>query len=298
MQKYIIYGAANAGAFLLNSVTQYWGGEVLFFIDSDPLKCGTLFHGIRVIAPREVLFHDYDLILIASRTYKDDMLNTLRENLGVPENKIVSDLFQPEEECLSIRRDWLEQMASHFRCQNISGSIAECGVYRGEFAAYLNAHFPERRLYLFDTFEGYDSRDVDFEKIKDKNEHSVSYGGCATSIERVLSIMPHPDVLEIRQGYVPDTFEGCDDTFAFVNIDFNLYLPTKAALRFFWPRMAAGGIILCHDYFSTVCRDTQGRKHPFISCPGIAKACNEFATEGGLRFVPFADRLSVMFLKL
>jgi hypothetical protein len=44
------------------------------------------------------------------------------------------------------------------------GSVAECGVFRGHFASHLNVCFSGRKLYLFDTFEGFHTRDIEYEK--------------------------------------------------------------------------------------------------------------------------------------
>ena len=44
--------------------------------------------------------------------------------------------------------------------------MAELGVYRGEFAKEINKVFPDRTLYLFDTFEGFAEQDCDTEVKK------------------------------------------------------------------------------------------------------------------------------------
>lgn len=44
--------------------------------------------------------------------------------------------------------------------KNISSSVAEAGVFRGEFAKYINQFFPDRKLYLYDTFEGFNASDM------------------------------------------------------------------------------------------------------------------------------------------
>jgi hypothetical protein len=38
-----------------------------------------------------------------------------------------------------------------------------------------------------------------------------------------------------------------NETFCFVHLDLDLYIPTLASLRFFWPRVATGGIIMLDD---------------------------------------------------
>ena len=42
-------------------------------------------------------------------------------------------------------------------------NIAELGVWQGDFAQYINQLFPNQKLYLFDTFEGFDKRNFDKE---------------------------------------------------------------------------------------------------------------------------------------
>ena len=67
-------------------------------------------------------------------------------------------------------------------------------------------------------------------------------------------------------------------------MDADLYMPTKAGLEFFFPRMSKGGIILIHDYNS--------------DWPGLMRAVDEFvsANEVSLLPVPDADS-SIMILK-
>ena len=56
-----------------------------------------------------------------------------------------------------IRISTLELVAQEIYDNNVPGSIAEVGVYKGQFAKYMNEVFPEKTLYLFDTFEGFPS---------------------------------------------------------------------------------------------------------------------------------------------
>ena len=64
-------------------------------------------------------------------------------------------------------------------------------------------------------------------------------------------------------GYFPDTVKGLEEKrFALVNLDADLYNPTKAALEFFYLRLSPGGVIFIHDYN--------------IKWPGIIQAVDEF----------------------
>ena len=54
---------------------------------------------------------------------------------------------------------------------------------------------------------------------------------------------------EFHPGWIPDRFaDVADRKFSFVHIDVDLAEPTLASLAFFYPRMQAGGIIVCDDY--------------------------------------------------
>jgi O-methyltransferase len=124
----------------------------------------------------------------------------------------------------------------------VPGSIAECGVYRGALSRFIHGRAPERRLYLFDTFRGFDPRDSQAagdERFRD------------TSRERVLAQLKDTRNVVVREGYFPETASGLEDErFAFVMIDFDKYEPTLAALEFFYPRTSRGGFVFVHDYSS------------------------------------------------
>ncbi len=126
--------------------------------------------------------------------------------------------------------------------EGLQGSLAECGVYRGALSKFIHDMLPDRRLFLFDTFEGFDQRDSETqndERFKD------------TSVQFVLEYIGRTDNVIIRKGYFPDTARGLEDErFVFVMLDFDKFEPTLAALEFFYPRMERGGFLFIHDYNS------------------------------------------------
>ena len=125
--------------------------------------------------------------------------------------------------------------------EQVPGAFAEVGVWRGETSAFLARVAPERRLYLFDTFQGFPQSDLPEgtadTRFRDTSEQAVR--------RRVGS---SPNVV-IRPGYVPDTLAGLEDeAFAFVLLDLDLIEPTRASLEFFYPRLSPGGYLFMHDY--------------------------------------------------
>lgn len=59
-----------------------------------------------------------------------------------------------------VRIKVFELIVKELRKKNIEGAVAEVGVFRGEFAQYINYAFPDRKCYLFDTFEGFGTEEA------------------------------------------------------------------------------------------------------------------------------------------
>ena len=105
------------------------------------------------------------------------------------------------------------------------------GVYKGKFARYINLYFKERKLYLFDTFEGFGERDVDTEKKEGFSSGSQNFSD--TSIESVLELMPYVKNCIPVKGFFPESVKGIKDKFVFVSLDADLYEPIYEGLKFF-----------------------------------------------------------------
>lgn len=174
-----------------------------------------------------------------------------------------------------IRLSSLELAAYEISLHQLEGSIAELGVYQGDFAKEMNALFPNRKLYLFDTFCGFDKNDVMMEMSNDFSYSDVSHFS-STSVNTVLSKMIRPEDCIIRKGYFPDTCEGIEDNFVFVSIDADLFNPILAGLEYFYPRLLKGGFIFVHDHNNSRYR-------------GVQKAVNKFCTAHNTSFFPLSD---------
>ena len=185
-----------------------------------------------------------------------------------------------------IRLSSLELIADQIDKRQLHGSVAELGVYKGEFAEKINRAFPERKLYLFDTFEGFDNRDI---KTEVKNNYSSSElqkeAFLDTNIELVLNRMKYRENCIIKKGFFPETASGIDEKFVFVSIDADLFEPIYVGLQFFYPLLQKGGFIFVHDY-----------NNKYFS--GAKEAVNKYADENNISFFPLSDEAgSAVFLK-
>ncbi|MDD6155449.1 MAG: macrocin O-methyltransferase [Lachnospiraceae bacterium] len=172
----------------------------------------------------------------------ENIKNQLIE-MGIDRRKIDTSFVEMP---LLSRITFLQRMSEIQRTED--AAVAEVGVFEGDFAKWINRFYCNQMLHLFDTFEGFDKRDIE----KDNLYSNANVGDYAnTSVEMVMKKMPFPEKVVIHKGYFPDTTQGINELFAFVNLDVDLYEPTYKGLMYFKERMISGGIILVHDYFAT-----------------------------------------------
>jgi len=173
-----------------------------------------------------------------------------------------------------VRIATLHLLAKEILSKQLSGNTAELGVYRGGFARFINQAFPAKKLYLFDTFTGFDGRDLFTEDKQHFSDTRQDFSD--TNIEYVLSRMQKPENCLIKQGYFPESAAGLDDSFCFVSLDADLYEPIYAGLNYFYPRLVSGGYIMVHDY-----------NHKLYG--GVKAALQKFCSEHKLPYFPIAD---------
>lgn len=157
----------------------------------------------------------------------------------------------------------------------VEGEFAELGVYLGNNCAVFHEYCKKynRKLYMFDTFEGFDDRDltgIDKDQMMQFKD---------TSLDGVRAFVGHDEYTKYIKGYFPEsvTVECKEERYAFVSLDCDLYQPIKAGLEFFYPRMSKGGMIFIHDYSGC-----------FFE--GARQAADEYCNEKNLSVVLLPDK--------
>jgi|JI10StandDraft_1071094.scaffolds.fasta_scaffold673851_2 hypothetical protein len=146
---------------------------------------------------------------------------------------------------------------------DMKGSIVECGVYEGAglmMWAHLSSIYEpynyHREIIGFDSFAGFPSISP---KDKGKNENSVAVvGGLkSSSYEELLECiklydmnrpLAHKNKVKLVKGdFLKTGKEYLKDNnhmlISLLYLDFDIYEPTKEALKLFMPRMSKGSII-------------------------------------------------------
>lgn len=168
----------------------------------------------------------------------------------------------------------IELIAEEIGRNNITGDVAEAGVDYGDCSWIINDAFPDRTFYLYDTFSGFDNRDITIEQ--QQNYTSNAFFESANYFKRsnfktpedqityVRKRLSHPQNAIFRKGYFPETtIEEENKRFAFVSLDMDLYQPILNGIEFFYPRLSKGGYMMIHDYNH---REFQGIKKAVSEC--------------------------------
>ena len=192
-------------------------------------------------------------------------------------NKLPYDEIYLKDYC---RYRAFELVASEIEANDLTGNCAEAGVFRGVFASLINARFPDRKLYLFDSFESFRKEEYEKEVLEGYAPNGFFQGFINTNVDLVLSSMERPENCIIRKGFFPESIrlEDMNEQFVFVSLDMDFEDSTFDGLKYFYPRLIKGGYIFIHDYHN----------HCFF---GIGKAVERFEQEFGMRLikVPLPD---------
>ncbi|MBQ6610004.1 MAG: class I SAM-dependent methyltransferase [Oscillospiraceae bacterium] len=271
MKTMVLFGAGQFGAMIARLMgTDY---AVSCFADNYEGKWGTRLAGIPVLSPEESLKPAPDCVcLCVMDEERAGQMEAQIRKLGFD-----GPILRPNAlKTFDARAAVMRLLAEQIHEENIPGAAAEFGVFRGDFAACINAAFPDRTIHLFDTFAGFPEEDVKIEREQGFSRARVGDFG-ETAQEIVEKRLPHPEKAVFHAGIFPGTFSDCrEETFAFVSVDADLYAPTAAALPLFWDRLSPGGVLLVHDVNGT----------QFV---GAGRAVREFCREKGLLPMPVCD---------
>ncbi len=167
----------------------------------------------------------------------------------------------------------------------VEGLVVECGCYRGLssylLSRYLAAESPSftgASFHVFDSFEGL-SPLSDHDTTRDPR---VQAGMFAASLDVVRhTLADFPDIT-FHQGWIPESLAAAPaGPYRLVHVDLDLHDPTRAALEFFYPLLAPGGVMVCDDFGS-------------VRWPGARTAVEGFCSETGARLLRLSSGQAVV----
>jgi len=175
----------------------------------------------------------------------------------------------------------------------VPGARAECGAYRGATGLLLchvwrsrDPQFKGGDFFLIDSFSG-TSRSVAQDLIPVRAEGGATRmepffpaGKTDVTPDMVRGFFSDYPEARVCPGWIPEVFSTLPDRqWAFVHLDLAIFEPTLAALDYFYPRLASGGVILCDGS---------------VFCPGADAAWRQFCTQRDLPYAVLGHRESVL----
>lgn len=138
---------------------------------------------------------------------------------------------------------------------SVKGVVVECGSYQGGATVSLShaAKLVERRLYIFDSFQGLPEPGAADRKhlaMNLREYHSYTKGSWSGSLELVKRNVGKygvPDVCEFVPGFFDRTLPEFAQPVAFAFCDVDLCESLQTCLRYLWPLMSRDGILFTHE---------------------------------------------------
>ncbi len=158
--------------------------------------------------------------------------------------------------------------------EKVPGAFVELGVYKGESAAVIHLMDPGRRFHLFDTFTGFPAGDLEGETGEAASYTPDHFAD--TSMNQVLKKINGNHNIIMYPGQFPQSAHKFSEQVALVNMDADLYKPTRSGLDFFYPLLSPGGVIIVHDYN--------------YRWPGVIQAVDEFVKNVPENLIYLPDR--------
>lgn len=289
-KKIILFGAAGSGKMaLLNLIQKGIKKKNLSFSDNNPEKWNKEIMGVKVISLDKLKKQPKNVcILISSTVYKEIILQLRKlgfKNFHYIQNLLLMNYLYLKYDdyfmqimkkvgslCLMGLDEKYTLYSSMKAVSQLQGDIAEVGVYKGGSAKILCELKANKKIYLFDTFEGLPGKVIKKEDLVKQN-----WLNDVILDEVKANLKKYPKVY-FYKGIFPETSKPVKDKrFSLVHLDADIYQATLEGLKFFWPRMVKGGRIICHDYNQE-------------DCPGVKRAVCKYFKNNPERIIEIADR--------
>lgn len=177
----------------------------------------------------------------------------------------------------------------------IAGDFVECGVYTGGNIMILKKLIEKnnlkKKIYAYDTFEGMTSptsNDIKIDGTVASEKILIKDNWSSCSLEKVKKNFTEMnlelDNIQFIKGKVEDTLkisENLPNKISILRLDTDFYESTKMELKYLYPLIVDGGILIIDDYGSWL---------------GSKKATDEYFSEKKI-FMHFIDHSARMIIK-
>jgi len=141
--------------------------------------------------------------------------------------------------------------------RDIEGCIVECGVWRGGMSAGMATLLQDKEYFLFDSFEGLpEAKAIDGERALAWQRNTTSpgyYDNCKAEIDYATKVMATTNTVHhLIKGWFNETLPTAhfEKKISVLRLDADWYESTMDCLKYLYPKVAHGGIVLFDDYYT------------------------------------------------
>jgi O-methyltransferase len=143
--------------------------------------------------------------------------------------------------------------------QGVPGAFVECGTWRGGASFLMGLRAPQRRLWMFDSFEGLPPPAPIDGPAAQRWAHDVDgpdyYDNCRATVEEVKAHalrLGLQDRVEIVKGWFEDTLPTAKERIgpvALLRLDADWYESVRTCLHTLFDLVVPGGFVVIDDYY-------------------------------------------------
>jgi O-methyltransferase len=163
-------------------------------------------------------------------------------------------------------------LVSQVLAYGVEGDLVELGCNKGESSVLIQKviddYAPERRLFVYDSFEGLPS------KTENDGETRFQEGWCRTNEEVLIRNFEAYGLRKpsICKGWFHETLPSqLPSKICFAYLDGDFYDSIMVSLQHVYPRLSPGAICLIDDY-----ADPSVGVDVWNDLPGVKRACDEY----------------------
>jgi len=204
----------------------------------------------------------YDIVKPDERLVKDGLPADFDDATVATYNKVKEYTMTTPERIAS-----LCNAVNYLVKNNIEGDFVECGVWRGgstmaAIDTLMNAKDTSREIYLYDTFEGM-SEPTEADKVftgttanelmtttEKEDPTSVWCYSALEEVQQNVATLKYPaKKVHYVKGKVEDSIPGTiPKKIALLRLDTDWYESTAHELKYLYPLLVPGGVIIIDDY--------------------------------------------------
>lgn len=143
----------------------------------------------------------------------------------------------------------------------LEGDIIECGCWRGGFSIFLSKLFPNKKIWVLDSFEGFQNTNDAHYEYSGLERHTPSFthnmvGQIAVPYEDVVNNFfkygmkedIESDRISVIKGFVRDTANKISvEKISILRIDVDSYSAVLEVLNALYEKVVSGGFIIFDD---------------------------------------------------